>query len=193
MNTKGRASPLAREDYLALQDFLAHRIFIAAGQRKLAVHIHSSIGVPPFLRTIEADVRNLDSVLTDVRYFDTQFVLIHGGTPLVEYAAYLFLKPHAWYDMSAMTFLYSIPDLADVLRKVLTFAPEKLLFSTDVGSYPNIPVGADLHHVAISRRLVRESWIWRRRSGWAKTRCEATPSGCMGGRHGRSAAEAPRR
>jgi hypothetical protein len=148
---KGRAAPLAREDYLALQDFLARRIFIAAGQRKLSVHIHSSLGVPPFLRTIEADVRNLDSVLTDVRYFDTQFVLIHGGAPLVEYAAYLALKPHVWYDMSAMTFVYPIPDLADVLRKVLTFAPEKLLFSTDAGSYPTIPVGADLHHVAVSR------------------------------------------
>ncbi len=148
---RGRAAPLAREEYLALQDFLARRIFIAAGQRKLAVHIHSSLGVPPFLRAMESDVRNLDSVLTDVRYFDTQFVLIHGGAPLVEYAAYLALKPHVWYDMSAMTFLYPIPDLADVLRKVLTFAPDKLLFSTDVAAYPTVPVGADLQHVTLSR------------------------------------------
>ena len=34
------------------------------------------------------------------------------------------LKPHVWYDMSAMPFLYPVPDLADALRKVLTFAPE---------------------------------------------------------------------
>jgi hypothetical protein len=147
--TKGFAAPLAREDYLAVQDFLAHRIFAAAGPRKLAVHIHSSHGVPPFLRTPEADVRNLDSVLTDLRYFGTtQFVLIHGGAPEIEQAAYLAMKPHVWYDMSAMTFLYPVPDLALVLRKVLTFAPEKLLFATDVGPYPGIPVGPDLQHVA---------------------------------------------
>lgn len=148
---RGRTSPLPRAEYLALQDYLARRIFTEAGKRKLAVHIHAAHGVPPFLRTHEADVRNLDSVLTDVRYFDTQFVIIHGGAPLVEYAAYLALKPHVWYDMSAMTFLYPVPELAQALRTVLTFAPSKLLFGTDVYSSPTVPVGADLAHLAISR------------------------------------------
>jgi predicted TIM-barrel fold metal-dependent hydrolase len=146
---KGRATALPRDEYLALQDYLARRIFLAAGPRRLAVHIHSSHGVPPFLRTMESDVRNLEPVLTDVRYFGTQFVLIHGGMPLVEHAAYLALKPHVWYDMSAMPFLYPVPEMAEALRKVLTFAPEKLLFGTDV-STPVI-VGTDLQHVALSR------------------------------------------
>jgi predicted TIM-barrel fold metal-dependent hydrolase len=130
---------------------MIRHIFLAAGRRKLPVHIHAAHGVPPFLRTHEADVRNLDTVLTDVRFFPTQFVLIHGGAPLVEYAAYLALKPHVWYDMSAMTFLYPVPELAQAIRTVLVFAPDKLLFSTDVGPYPSIPVGADLQHVAVSR------------------------------------------
>jgi predicted TIM-barrel fold metal-dependent hydrolase len=69
--------------------------------------------------------------------------------PLVEHAAYLALKPHVWYDMSAMPFLYPVPEMAEALRKVLTFAPEKLLFGTDV-STPVI-VGTDLQHVALSR------------------------------------------
>lgn len=148
---KGRTAPLSREEYLAVQDYLARRIFTEAGKLKLVVHIHAAHGIPPFLRTHEADVRNLDSVLTDVRYFGTQFVIIHGGAPLVEYAAYLALKPHVWYDMSAMTFLYPVPDLAQALRTVLIFAPGKLLFGTDVYSAPNLPVGPDLLHVAISR------------------------------------------
>ena len=160
----------------ALQDYLVRRIFSAAGQRKLPVHIHSSMGVPPFLRTMEADVRNLEPVLTDVRYFDTQFVLIHGGNPLVEYGAYLSLKSHVWYDMSAMTFLYPVPDLAGVLRKVLIYAPEKLLFSTDAAAYPGIPVGAEVQHVA----LCRSSREARPRSGGAGPR--------QGGRHGRRGA-----
>ena len=146
---RGRRSPLPREDYLALQDHLARRIFMAAGARGLAVHIHSSHGVPPFLRTMESDVRNLEPILTDVRFFGTQFVLIHGGMPLVEYAAYLALKPNVWYDMSAMPFLYPVPDLAEAIRKVLTFAPEKLLFGTDVST--PVVVGTDLQHVALSR------------------------------------------
>jgi hypothetical protein len=37
------------------------------------------------------------------------------------------------------------------LRKVLTFAPEKLLFATDVGAYPGIPVGPEVQHMAASR------------------------------------------
>jgi hypothetical protein len=154
--SKGRASALSRDEYLAVQDFLARRIFTLAGERRLAVHIHAAHGVPPFLRTHEADVRNLDTVFTEERYFGTQFVIIHGGAPLVEYAAYLALKPHVWYDMSAMPFLYPVPDLAQALRTVLLFAPEKLLFSTDVASYPTVPVGADLHHVVVSR-LAREA------------------------------------
>jgi hypothetical protein len=145
---KGIGSALARDEYLELQDYIARRIFTAAGARKLPVHIHSAHGVPPFLRTMEADVRNLEPVLTDVRFFGTQFVLIHGGIPLVEYAAYLALKPHVWYDMSAMPFLYPVPDLADAIRKVLTFAPEKLLFGTD--ALTPAPVGAEPLHVAVS-------------------------------------------
>jgi hypothetical protein len=55
-------------------------------------------------------------VLTDVRYLGTRFVLIHGGAPLVEDAAYLALKPHVWVDISAQPFLYAVPELAANLR-----------------------------------------------------------------------------
>lgn len=148
---KGRQTPLARDEYIALQDFLARQIFLEAGARSLPVHIHAAHGVPPFLRTHEADVRNLDVVLTDERFFATQFVVIHGGAPLVEYAAYLALKPHVWFDMSAMPFLYPVPELAQALRTALMLAPGKVLFSTDAAAYPTVPVGADLHHLAVSR------------------------------------------
>ena len=149
----GRAAPLGRESYLALQDYLARHIFLQAGRLGLPVHIHSSHGVPPFLRAHEADVRNLESVLTDVRFFETQFVLIHGGAPLIEDAAYLALKPHVWLDVSALPFLYPVPDLAQALRKYLTYAPEKVLFGTDVGPYPGVPVGPEVQHLALCRAL----------------------------------------
>jgi predicted TIM-barrel fold metal-dependent hydrolase len=147
---KGRSRPLARDEYLALQDFLWRHILLKAGERKLPVHIHSSLGVPPFLRTLESDVRNLEDVLADPRFFATPVVLIHGGGPFHEHAAYLALKPNVWVDISAMGFLYPVPDFAVVLRKHLTFAPGKLLFGTDAAAYPGVP-GADVHHIMTSR------------------------------------------
>jgi uncharacterized protein len=149
---RGVTGELSREEYLAVQDHLARHLFLEAGRLGLAVHIHSSHGVPPFLRAEDADVRNLEPVLTDVRYFGTQFVLIHGGAPLVEDAAYLALKPHVWVDISAQPFLYAVPELAANLRMYLRYAPEKVLFGTDVAPYPGVPGGPEVQHVALSAK-----------------------------------------
>ena len=147
----GRTAPLARDDYLALQDFLWRHILLEAGKMTLPVHIHSSLGVPPFLRTLESDVRNLEDVLADPTFFGTPIVLIHGGFPWHEIAIYLALKPNVWVDISARGFIDPVPDSADVLRKYLLFAPEKVLFGTDAASYPSVPGGADVHHLVVSR------------------------------------------
>ena len=152
---KGLDTPLPRDEYLALQDYLARHIFLECGRLKLPVHIHSSEGPPPFMRLHDCDVRNLDEVLTDVRFFDTQFILIHGGFPLVEAAAYLGLKPNVWVDISAMSFLVPTPDLAAILRKYLLSCPDKVLFGTDAGGKPWLG-GADVMHAALSR-LTREA------------------------------------
>ena len=106
---KGIRTPLARDEYLALQDFLWRHILLEAGRITLPVHIHSSLGVPPFLRSLESDVRNLEDVLTDVRFFATPIVLIHGGGPWYDIAAYLALKPNVWIDVSSIGFLYPSP------------------------------------------------------------------------------------
>jgi hypothetical protein len=91
---KGRTKPLTRDEYIALQDFLWRHIILEAGKIHLPVHIHSSLGVPPFMRTHDSDVRSLDDVLTDPRFFATPVVLIHGGLPWYEIAAYQALKPN---------------------------------------------------------------------------------------------------
>ncbi|MFH1011820.1 MAG: amidohydrolase family protein [bacterium] len=152
---KGLDTPLSRDEYLALQDYLTRHIFLECGRLKLPVHIHSSEGPPPFMRLHDCDVRNLDDVLTDVRFFDTQFVLIHGGYPLVEAAAYLGLKPNVWVDISAMPFLVPTPDFAAILRKYLLYCPNKVLFATDAGGKEWVG-GADVMHAALSR-LTREA------------------------------------
>jgi predicted TIM-barrel fold metal-dependent hydrolase len=148
---KGRTSPLGRDEYLALQDFLWRHVLLEAGKIALPVHIHSSLGVPPFLRSLESDVRNLEDVLTDPRFFATPVVLIHGGFPWHEIAAYLALKPNVWVDISSRAFVDPVPDFAAVLRTHLRFAPEKVLFGTDAASYPSVPGGADVQHLVLSR------------------------------------------
>lgn len=142
---------LSQAEYLALQDHLARHVFLRSGETGLSVHIHTGHGIPPFLQVREADVRNLEPVLTDTRFFDTQFVLIHGGNPLHEDAAYLAHKPHVWVDISAMPFVYEVPKLADIIRIYLRFAPEKVLFGTDAQAAPGVPLGPEIQHIALSR------------------------------------------
>jgi predicted TIM-barrel fold metal-dependent hydrolase len=148
--SRGLKEALGRDDYIALQDFLWRHILLKAGELTLPVHIHSSMGVPPFLRTQESDVRNLEDVLADPRFFKTPVVLVHGGGPWHEIAAYLALKPNVWIDISSMAFVYPTPELARILRTHLTFAPEKVLFGTDAGGAPGVP-GSDVHHILLSR------------------------------------------
>ena len=153
---KGLSTPLSRDEYLALQDYLWRHILLEAGKINLPVHIHSSLGIPPFLRTLESDVRNLEDVLADPAFFKTQIVLIHGGAPWYEIAGYLALKPNVWIDTSAMAFLRPIPDFADILRQYLIYAPEKVLFGTDAHPGPGVPGGADVHHLVVTR-VAREA------------------------------------
>lgn len=148
---KGRDTALPRDEYLTVQDYLWRHILLEAGTLKLPVHIHSSLGVPPFLRTLESDVRNLDDVLADPRFFGTAVVLIHGGGPWYDIASYFALKPNVWIDISAPAFLFPVPDLAALLRSLLLRAPERVLYGTDAASYPSVPGGADAQHLMLSR------------------------------------------
>jgi predicted TIM-barrel fold metal-dependent hydrolase len=151
--SKGLRTSLRRDEYIALQDHLWRHILLEAGRIRLPVHIHSSFGVPPFLRTLDSDVRNLEDVLADEKFFETPIVLIHGGAPWYEVASYLALKPNVWIDISALGFLRPVPELADILRKYFLFAPEKVLFGTDAGNAPSVPGGADVQHIIVSRAV----------------------------------------
>lgn len=154
--TRGLLAPLARDDYLALQDHLLRHLLMRCGEMKLPVHIHSSHGAGPYLRLLEADVRNLEDVLTDTRYGRTQFVLIHGGAPQHEAAAYLAgNKRHVWVDLSAMPFLYAPSEMARAIRMYLLFAPERTLFGTDSMAAPMIPVGPETAHLMLCKVLRR--------------------------------------
>jgi predicted TIM-barrel fold metal-dependent hydrolase len=145
---RGRTTPLPREEYIELQDFLWRYILLKCGEIGLPVHIHAGLGNPPFLRTLEADPRNLDEVLTDPRFFKTPIVLIHGGGD--EIGPYLGLKPNVWLDISSMAFVVPTPEVAAMLRVNLVLAPSKVLFGTDAGAGPTRPQ-SDVNHILLSR------------------------------------------
>lgn len=149
----GQSQALRRDEYLRLQDFIARYIFLKAPEHDLTVHIHAGSGGPPFLQHRENDVRHLEEILTNPRFFRTQFVLIHGGFPLVEDAAYLSLKPHVWIDVSAQPFFYPMRELVERLRIYLIYSPSSVLFGTDVSSYPSVPGGPEVQHIVISKKL----------------------------------------
>jgi hypothetical protein len=87
---------------------------------------------------------------------DTQFVLIHAGNMEIDDAGYLGLKPHVWVDISALPFLKPVPDNAELLRKLLIWCPDKMLFGTDATIAPWVPVGPEVLHLAACR-LGREA------------------------------------
>ena len=147
---KGQSRPLGRDEYLRLQDYIARHIFLEAPKHRLPVHIHAASGGPPFLQLRENDVRHLEEVLTNPRFFRTQFVLIHGGFPQVED---LSLKPNVWLDVSAQPFFYPVRELVANIRTCLIYSPSSVLFGTDVSSYPSVPGGPEVQHIVISKKL----------------------------------------
>jgi predicted TIM-barrel fold metal-dependent hydrolase len=150
---KGQSQALGRDEFLRLQDYIVRHIFLKAPAHGLTVHIHAAASSPPFLQLGENDARHLEAVLTDPKLFRTQFILIHGGFPLVEEAAYLSLKPHVWIDVSALAFFYPMRELVERLRIYLIYSPSSVLFGTDVLSYPSVPGGPEAQHIVLSKKL----------------------------------------
>lgn len=144
----GQAAPLGRDRYLALQDYVARHLFLEAGRQDLSIHLHTGPGGSAFLQLRDAEVQNLEPVLTDVQFSGTQFVLIHAGGPQFGEAIYLASRANVWLDTSALPFVYEVPRLAEIQRDFLRHAPEKVLFGTDVQL---VPVGPEIQHIALTR------------------------------------------
>lgn len=121
----------AWSEYKKLQDFLFRYIATEAGRLGLAVHIHTGGGCGHFFNLSNGNPLLLESVLNDPSLRKTNFVLIHGGYPFVNEAAFLMEKPNVYADFSAQTFLLTPAALGRVLREWLEYEPEKILFGTD--------------------------------------------------------------
>ena len=118
-------------DYKAVQDYLFRVICREAGRLGMAVQVHSLEGFGGFYSTGGAAPHLLESALNDSTLRGTNFVIVHGGWPLVDETQALLAKPNVYTDISAMVLLVDATRLAGVLRQWLAEWPDKVLFGTD--------------------------------------------------------------
>ena len=117
-----------------LHDFLFRAIAREAGRLGMAVHIHSFEGFGNGYQTAGSDPLLLEPAFTDPTLQRTNFVIVHGGGVFAAHTGAMLWKPNVYADISLMTIVYPVADLAAVLRGWLTRFPEKVLFGSDASA-----------------------------------------------------------
>jgi len=118
-------------EYKALEDHLFRVIACEAGRRGMAVQIHVLETFGGFYRSAGAAPHLLEPAFNDSTLRGTNFVIVHGGWPLVDETLGLLAKPNVYADISMMDVVQSPTVLADVLRKWLGEYPDKVLYGSD--------------------------------------------------------------
>lgn len=151
---RGLRSPLGRAETLALSDFLARHLFRQAGRLHLPVHLHTGLGGSRRLRLREADPRLLEDLVTDPAFDGTDFVLLHAGAPDPRPAETLAaFKPNLWLDLSGLALDLPPAELTAALRTCLTLVPTRTLYGTDAFGGFQVPLGAEVPHLALGEAL----------------------------------------
>lgn len=120
-----------RAEYKALEDYLFRVIAREAGRLGLAVHIHVTNGFGSFYVAHGAEPYLLEPVFNDSTLRATNFVIVHGGWPMIGQTASLLAKPNVYADISMMDLFIDPEELTAALRMWLGQWPEKILFGTD--------------------------------------------------------------
>jgi uncharacterized protein len=126
-----RGGTPTRAEYKALEDQLFRVIAREAGRRGMAVQIHVLETFGGFYRSAGAAPHLLEPALNDSTLRGTNFVIVHGGWPLVDETLGLLAKPNVYADISMMDVVLSSTELASVLRRWLGEYPDKVLFGSD--------------------------------------------------------------
>ncbi|MGH9472870.1 MAG: amidohydrolase family protein [Terriglobales bacterium] len=127
----GGAPAAAR--YYPLQDAIFHAIALEAGRLGLAVHFHTGFGCGSYFDITGANPALLMDVFNDPTLRHTNFVLLHAGLgPYVNIVAALIAKPNIYTDISGQTWLLPPAEIARVVRTLLEYYPDKVMFGTDL-------------------------------------------------------------
>ncbi len=120
-----------RADYKALEDYLFREIAREAGRRGMAVQIHVLEQFGGFYSPRGSAPHLLEPAFNDSSLRGTNFVIVHGGWPLVGETQALLAKPNVYADVSMLDLLVEPAVLAGVLRPWLDEWPEKVLYGSD--------------------------------------------------------------
>ena len=123
-------SPGAAE-YKTLEDYLFRVIARECGRLGLAIHIHATDIAGGFYLSRGSAPHLLEPVFNDSTLRGTNFVIVHGGWPLVGQTMSMLNKPNVYADISMMVLVLEPMQLAGVLRQWLAEWPEKVLYGSD--------------------------------------------------------------
>lgn len=118
-------------EYKGLEDYLFRVITREAGRLGMSVQIHTTEGFGGFYATHGSAPHLMESAFNDPTLRGTNFVIVHGGWPLVGETQSLLAKPNVYADISAMALFVEPAEIAPVLRRWLGEWPEKVMFGTD--------------------------------------------------------------
>lgn len=128
-----RGGTPGRDDYYRLQDAIFHAIALEAGRLGLPVHFHTGFGCGSYFNLSGANPMLLEGVFNDPSLRGTRFVLLHAGLgPYSQEVAGLLAKPNVYTDISAQPWLLPTYQVAKVVRYLLEYYPDKVLFGTDL-------------------------------------------------------------
>lgn len=124
-------TPPTRAEYKTLQDYLFRAIARAAGRNRLPVQIHVLETFGGFYSPRGSSPHLLEPAFNDSTLRATNFVIVHGGWPLVAETQGELSKPNVYADISMIDDILSPTVLAGVLRQWLGEWPKKVLFGSD--------------------------------------------------------------
>lgn len=130
------------DEYHTFQDYIFRVLIEQAGKLKLPVHFHSAVGIGDYFSLTNGNPLNLENVLRDPRYKETNFVLIHGGYPHTVEMIWLTAAKNVYTDSSLMGYYVYPSELKNILKQWISLYPEKIMFGSDAFPF-NDAVGAE--------------------------------------------------
>src|SRR3984957_4895495 len=121
--------------YKRLQDFLFRYIAAECGRLNLPVHIHTTSGGGGYFDIAGDNPLLLEPLFNDPRLRHTNFVLLHGGWPLIHEIGSLLQKPNVPLALSQQSLMISPRPMSQWLREWIELYPEKILYATDAYPY----------------------------------------------------------
>jgi len=130
------------DEYRTFQDYIFRVLIDQAGKLKLPVHFHSAVGIGDYFSLTNGNPLNLENVLRDPRYKETNFVLIHGGYPHTLEMIWLTAAKNVYTDSSLMGYYVYPSELKNILKQWISLYPERIMFGSDAFPF-NDAVGAE--------------------------------------------------